>query len=268
MQEALKWNRKAAAKNEPRALYELALYYLSDKTNRGSIALASDYMLRAAKGGNREAQFQCAMNCFRGDAGAQDFENGKQWLAKAAENDWPKAEFCLFQLYYHGVPPGPGCPSYPKDKVAAVKWLRRAAQHESLQAQAVLAIMLVRGSEVEQDKVEAEKLLRYAAPHGYPEAQNDLGFAILHGDFSGADLVEAAMWCQLAVSGSAETNTIRRAKVNLSDALSRLSADQQLEVDRRVKSFRILHSPETDPMSKGWEQNPDYAQEDDQVTSR
>ncbi len=260
-QNSLMWYRKAAAKNHPEALYNLALHYLDDKTNRASLLLVNELMLRAAQMGHREAQFQCAMSCFRGDVGL-DFEGGREWLSKAAENGWPRAEFCLFQLYYNGLPPGKDCPAYPKDKIEAIKWLRQAAEHGNYQAQSLLAVMLIRGQDIEQSKAEAEKLLRDAAEHGFAQAQNDLGFAILNGDVSSIDPTEAAMWCKLAVTHSSDTNVSRRASINLSNALSGLTTDQQQEVDNRAKNFQPYPAPEVDPKIKDWQKNPDYQQED------
>jgi TPR repeat protein len=262
IQDSLAWYRKAAVKRHPRAFYDLALHYLEEKTNRASMAFAQDYMLRAAQGGHREAQFQCAMSGFRGDVGSPDVEGSKQWLPKAADNGWGRAEFALFQLYYSGGRPGPACPAYPKDRGEAVKWLRRAAGHEVLQAQSVLAVMLIRGTDEEQDKAEAEKLLRNAAEHGYAQAQNDLGFAIQNGDTSTMDLVEAAMWCMLAKFRTTDPNTLRRAEVNTATVLSHLTADQKLEAERRVKAFQPLPIVEVDPMQKDWEEIPGYERED------
>jgi len=259
---SLVWYRKAAAKNHPKAIYDLALHYLGEKTNPASMVFADEYMLRAARAGHREAQFQCATSCFRGDSAASQFEDGKQWLAKAAENGWARAEFGLFQLYYSGAPPGPACPAYPKDTAEAVKWLRRAAGHDNLQAQAVLAVMLIRGTVVEQNKAEAERLLRNAAEHGYAQAQNDLGFAIQNGDVNTKDLVEAAMWCRLAEARLTDPGILQRSRVNVSKVLSRLTGEQKLEVDHRLKSFQALPVAETDPMVKDWEENPAYERED------
>lgn len=260
---SLMWYRKAAAKNHPEALYDLALHYLEAKTNRASLELANEFMIRAAQMGHREAQFQCAMSYFRGDV-RLDFTAGKDWLSKAAENGWSRAEFCLFQLYFEGLPPGKDCPAYPKDKIEAIKWLRRAAEHDDLRAQSILAVMLIRGLDVEQNKAEAEKLLRNAAGHGLANAQNDLGFAILNGDVASTDPVEAAMWCKLAVSHSSDTIVSKRAGYNLSNAEARLTTDQIQEVENRVKGFQSLPVPEIDPKVKDWQKNPDYQQEDGQ----
>jgi uncharacterized protein len=262
VESSLMWYRKAAAKNHPKAFYDLALYYQEDKTNQTSMKLANDYMLRAAQTGHREAQFEYALSCFRGDLGKPDFEDGKQWLGKAAENGCGRAEFCLFQLLYYGIAPDLKCPSYPKDRAEAIKWLRRAAEHDRWQAQSILAVMLIQGKEMERNKAEAEKLLRNAAEHGYAQAQNDLGFAILDGDTSEKDLVEAAKWCQLAVSKSTDPAISKRAKANLSHALSRLTPDQQLEVDQQVKSFQALPDTAIDPLVKDWETYPGYKKED------
>jgi TPR repeat protein len=260
---SLAWYGKAEAKNHPGALYDLALHYLEDKTNRASLQMAHEFMVRAAQMGHREAQLQCALSCFRGDFGV-DCESGNQWLAKAAENGWPKAEFILFQLYYNGVAPGKDCPTYLKDKTGAIKWLRRAADHGHLQAQSTLAVMLIRGLEVEPDKAAAEKLLRDAAAHGFAPAQNDLGFAILNGDIASTDPEEAAMWCKLAMLHSSDPNISKRANVNLTSALARLTADQQQDVERRVAGFHALAIPEIDPKVKDWQRNPAYQQEDGQ----
>jgi uncharacterized protein len=262
VESSLAWYRKAAAKMHPKAFYDLALHCLEERTNRACLAAAQDYMLRAAQGGHREAQFQRAMSCFRGDLGSPDFEGGKKWLAQSAENGWGRAEFALFQLYYKGMPPSPTCPAYPKDKAEAIKWLRRAAEHDSLPAKASLGVMLIRGADVEQDNAEAERLLRNAAEHGYPQAQNDLGFAIQSGDTSTLDLAEAAVWCRLAKSHWTDPSTLRRVETNTANVESRLSAAQKQEVERRVKDFRALPVVEVDPMQTGWEENPAYQPED------
>jgi hypothetical protein len=260
-QESLAWYEKAAVKNDPMACYDLALMCLEEKTNRASIERANDYMLRAARGGNREAQFQCAMSRFRGDI-ALDCQGATEWLEKSANSEWPRAEFTLFQLYYYGVAASSNCPPYPNDKTMAVKWLRRAADHGNLKAQATLGVMLLRGGQVEQNKVEAEKWLTDAAQHGYSPAQNDLGYAIFHGDADNTNLVEAAVWCRLAEIGSKDSGVSEHAEVNFSNISSRLTPGQQWDADRRVKDFQPLPVPDPNPMVKDWELAPDYQQED------
>lgn len=263
LENSLIWFGKAAAKNHPEALYDLALHYLEDRTNHASLLLANDLMVRAARMGHREAQFQCAASLFRGDV-VLSYEMGKEWLAKSAENGWAKAEFLLFQFYYNGLAPAQNCPAYPQDKVEAVKWLRRAAEHGNYQAQSTLAVMLIRGMDMAQNKTEAGTWLRNAARHGYAPAQNDLGFAILDGDVTTANSLEAAMWCRLAAFNTTDPQTARRANINLASAMSRINFDEQLELDKQVSNFQPLPTLEIDPKISGWQTNPLYHQEDGQ----
>jgi TPR repeat protein len=255
---ALGWYRKAAAKNHAPALYDLGHYYYADKTNRLSRLQSEAYMLQAAQMGHRDAQFQCAMSCFRGDAGALDCEEARNWLEIAGKNGWARAEFVLFRLYYNGVPASSMCSAYPKNVPKAIQWLRRAAEHGSFEAKNLLAILLIKGTDVEADKAEAEKLLRYSAERGHASSENDLGFTIFTGNTKKKDLVEAAMWCRLAQSQKSDTNVLRRAEVNLSKILAELTPKQKLEVDDRVNGFQTLPAPQPDPMIENWDLNPKY----------
>lgn len=259
---SLEWYRKAASKNHPEAYYDLALHYLRETTNRLSLQLGEYYMCQAARAGNREAQFQCALSLFRGDVMPRNFKEGQEWLLKSANNGWARAQFALFQLYFYGIPPGPGCPAYPKDQAQAVNWLREAATNGDLRAQSTLALMLIQGKDMDENTLEAEQLLRSAAERGYAQAQDDLGFAILHGDLGSTDWVDAAMWCELAEEHATDARTRERAEENLSNAMDRLTPDQQAEVERRVKEFKPIPIVQTDPLMPDWETNSDYQQED------
>lgn len=262
-QDSLFWLNRAAAKNHPKALYALAIYYHDVETNQAALVKANKAMLLAAKDGHRHAQLVYAMHCFHGDGAPVDCESGKLWLMKSAEAGYANAEFTLFQYYFNGFVPNPECPAYPKDKVEAIKWLRRAAAHEYYRAQSMLAVMQIQGTEVEKDTASAEKLLRNAATHGYPEGQGNLGFCIQNGDINSTDLVESAMWSRLAIDSATDPNTITRSKVNLANVLSQLTPDQKLEVEERVKGFKVLPGFWIDPMLPGWETRINYQQDDD-----
>ena len=271
IENALLWYRQAAAKNHPKALYALAEHYLAE-SNKVSFEMAQRYFLRAAQMGHRDAQFKYAMGCFRDDLGTPDCEAGRNWLAQAAENGCGGAEFYTFQMFYNGFAPIPTCPTYPIDRIGAVKWLRRAVEHKYLRAQLMLAIMLLKGDEMERNPMEAEKLLREAAEHGDGEAQNDLGFGILNGDLGTKDLLEAAKWCRLAVSTLSDpedkwpdAEALRRARVNFAHVQSLLTAEQQLEADRQANEFKAIRAAYIEPMNEGWQNDPSYAEEDAQV---
>jgi hypothetical protein len=63
-------------------------------------------------------------------------------------------------------------------------------------------------------------------------------------------------------SHATDPNTLRIAELNLSKTSSQLNADQQLEVDQRMKNFQPIPVIEIDPMPVGWQKKPSYQQED------
>ena len=259
---SLVWYRRAAAKKHPSALYDLAVYNLGQRTNREALQQAIGYFFAAAQAGHHEAQFQCAMNCFRGDLGSVNCEDGKRWLNQAAEAGWARAEFILFNLTFNGRAPSPDCPAFTKDTAAAVKWIRRAADHGDFQAQSTLAVMLIQGAGMEKNPAEAIGLLRRAAERGFALAQNDLGFALASGVQGEPDYVEAAKWCELAGLSTTDENILARAKINLRNMRSHLTEGQQLQVNMAVQNFKALPAFDPSPVSVGWQNNPGYQQED------
>ncbi len=256
---SLIWCAKAAAKNHPAALFNMYLHYTTEETNA---ALANAFLLRAAQMGHSEAQFRYAQACFQGDAFPQDFEAGKMWLQKAADNNWDRAEFELYALYNSGLAPATNCPAYPKDSTEAIKWLRRSAEHGNLDAQSRVAVSLIQGIDMEKNKPEGERLLRSAASHGWGGAENDLGFAILDGDCTSHDLVESAMWCKLAADSVTVPNILHRARVNLDHALSFLTPAQRDEAFRRASDFKPVPVTLGQVLTPGWETNSAYQRED------
>jgi TPR repeat protein len=260
-QAALFWYQKAAAKGHPDALFTLALHFLTNSVNDKTAKSGYDLLCRAARAGHREAQLQCALANFRGDITTQDCEAGKKWLELSARNKWPRAELYMFRVLYNGFSLGEKCSNFAVDKNEALEWLHRAADQHYFPAQSILGVMLMRGKDVPKDDVEGVNLLRYAADRGYPEAQNDLGYYYLGNDSSETNLIEAATLCKLAQISSKSPATIRVAGANLTNALARLSESQQDEVNRRVGSFIPVAFSEPDPKIEGWEENPDYQQE-------
>jgi len=222
---SMAWYRAAATNNFPPAFYFLALGLSEEKNNHEAQLEACHYLLLAAKAGNPEAQFQYAMQSFRGNIIPQDVNQGKQWLECSAESGWAKAEFKLSQFYFNGTMP------FPENEAAGVKWLRRAAEHNHVEAQWRLAERLYAGTGVDQDHTEAMKWFMRAADTGYANAQNDLGYAI-ETDASKGDLIEACKWYQLAANQGVDMATI-----NLKAVMTKLSAEQRQEVLRRVKVF-------------------------------
>lgn len=260
MQSALMWYGKAAAKNHPNAIYNLAVYYLSQKTNPAALDRGHSLMLRAAQLGSRVAEYHYALEAYP----QQDADTCIQWMTTAANSGWPEADYFLYALYYSGTPATNGLPAFPADKDKGIYWLRAAARDGHIESQATLGRMLAQGIIIEKNPAEAEKWLRSAAEHGNVRAQNDLGYAILDGDVQTTDLVEAAMLCELAANQTNNLDYAKNAQVNLSRVDVKLSAEDQIKADQEAKNFHALPTPPLDPMTKGWASNPAYQPEDGQ----
>jgi hypothetical protein len=258
---SIEWYQKAAKKNHPGALYNLAVYYLNDKSNAASAELSTKYMRRAAEAGNLAARWFYALGCLRKGCASPEYEVGQQWLTNVAQNGWGPAEYTMYQLTYFGIPFMTNCPHGPANKAEGIQWLRRSAEHDHLPAMAMLAAVLLKGADTDKDPVAAEQLLRKAAATGYPNAENDLGYGLLAGNFPSIDPLEAATWCQLAARAT-DPKLARRAKVNLANALARLTPDQQTEVARRADSFQPVLLPQPDRLMKNWDASPAYHMED------
>lgn len=256
---SLVWLRRAAAKNHPLALYDLAVYSFGQRTNGEALRLSVAYFLAAAQAGHREAQVQCAMNCFRGDLEGANCEAGKRWLNLAAEAGWARAEFILFNLLFNGRAPSPDCPAYPKDIAQAVKWIHLAADHGDLQAQSTLAVMLIQGAGMDKNPTEAIGLLRRAAERGFALAQNDLGFALANGVGGEPDYIEAAKWCELATTNP---TVLARANINLRNMRSHLTEAQQRQASTEAQQFKALPNFDPSPVPVGWQNSSGYQQED------
>jgi hypothetical protein len=87
----------------------------------------------------------------------------------------------------------------PQDDAEAIKWWRKAAEHENADAQSRLGYAYSTGQSVPQDDAEAIKWWRKAAEHGNANAQHNLGYMYANGVGVPKDYVKAYMWTSLAV---------------------------------------------------------------------
>ena len=120
------------------------------------------------------------------------------------------------------------------DEVQAVYWFTRAAEQESVQAQAALGeIFLNRGSE--DSIAEARVLLMQAAKQNHSLAQYHLGTIFLHGIGGTQDLVQAYVWfARSARGGNRHAEfiiSVRGAEV----LLEKMTAEQIAEAKRLLE---------------------------------
>ncbi len=102
-----------------------------------------------------------------------------------------EAEFVYSLLMAHGL-------SMQKDEVAAMQWLRKAAEGGNPTAQTALGIRCEQGTIVAKDTAEAARWYRKAAEQGYAIAQYHLGWCYDRGCGVLKDLPQAIRWYRKA----------------------------------------------------------------------
>jgi TPR repeat protein len=120
-----------------------------------------------------------------------------------------------------------------KDQVEAVKWFRKAAEQNDVDAQCNLGCCYNDGRGVAKDAVEAVKWYRKAAEQNDAGAQLNLGCCYAKGEGVTKDYVEAYKWFDLASS-----QDVAAAKQNLVTAESRMTPEQITEAQRLVREFK------------------------------
>jgi TPR repeat protein len=97
----------------------------------------------------------------------------------------------------------------PKDSTKAVKWYRKAAEHNLPEAQYNLGVSCAKGQGVAKNEVEAVKWFRKAAEQEFAEAQFALGFSYYHGEGVPKNIAEGVKWYRKAAEhnlGKAQYN--------------------------------------------------------------
>lgn len=108
----------SAQQNDANAQYELGMAYQSGKGVPQDMAQATQWLNKAAQGGNVRAQYALAM-LYRADENA-DIKQSLEWQRKAAEAGHAEAQYGLGLLYANGQ-------YLDKDVAQARNWFQQAA---------------------------------------------------------------------------------------------------------------------------------------------
>ena len=122
----------------------------------------------------------------------------------------------------------------PQDDVQAATWFRKAAAQGLADGQYFLGMSYLQGRGVPQDTLEALRQLLAAAEQQFSPAQGVLGIMYARGSGVARDVVQAQTWCTIAKTNDFEL--CAQSHISLT-----LTADQQLEVDRRVNEWFKNH---------------------------
>jgi TPR repeat protein len=119
-----------------------------------------------------------------------------------------------------------------KNVEESLKWIHKAANNGHINAQYTLGGIYLHGTTVTKDAAEAMRWFRLAAERGHAIAQNDIGYGCEKGVTGITNLQDAYVWYQLAAKQGE-----KKSQFNLNRLLTRISLDDMLEGDRRVKEF-------------------------------
>lgn len=158
----------------------------------GHIEEAAVLFERAARAGNRLAQFHYAMLLRRGEASSPESNAVWRWLRRSAEAGFPHAQYELARLYEEGAGR-----VRQSDGVAA-EWYRRAAKQGHPDAQYRLATLQLDGIDIPDDALAAIRWLQAAARAGHVGAKRRLAQLYESGHGVDRDPERAAHWYRQA----------------------------------------------------------------------
>ncbi len=188
---ALAWYSKAAEQDDVQAQFALVRMFTDHAEN-----LASTAMMRAAAGGQAEAQYAMGERYRLGAGVAQNWYEASRWYEKAAEQGNAMAQCALAGCFAEGR-------GVRKNLALAFLWYEKAAAHDLPQAQWNLGELYASGFPgVKADARKAAALCKRAANAGFAPAQ-----ATLAGLFARAKKHDRALywWAMAAEQGDLES---------------------------------------------------------------
>ncbi len=121
-----------------------------------------------ARAGDSAAQYDLGTIVFHGFLqGLQNFEQGTDWLRRAAEQGHGDALAALGEKYVFGL-------GVPKNTDAGLRLLETAIGQESPEGYFRLGALLYTGRHIPQNKGRGRELIAKAAEHGHPHAEQAL----------------------------------------------------------------------------------------------
>jgi TPR repeat protein len=172
---AVQWYKKAAKQGQRDAQYNLALCYLNGYGIEENEEKAMSLYFKAAERGHAQAQRALAASYYGGDGVEQDYEKTVYWAQQAAWQGEPGAQWILGMCYFEGD-------GIKQNDRKAAAWFRKAAQQGDKGAQFSLSRCYDDGMGVKKDAKKALYWLKKAAKKGYAYAQGKLGSHYYYGD--------------------------------------------------------------------------------------
>lgn len=156
---AQEWYKKAVAKGNLDAKYNLALSYDSESTTLGNYEMAFALYKQAAEQNHMYAQNNLAQMYKRGHGTSRNYTKAKYWLEKSSNQSFSLAFVHLGHLYEYGY-------GVDKDYEQARRYYKQAVQLEDANGELRLAMLYLKGQGGAVDKEKAILLLQSSASKG------------------------------------------------------------------------------------------------------
>lgn len=199
--EAIAWTRKAAEKDLPEAVYNLATYYQHGRGVKKDLAMAFKLFKKASKLGDVDADFVLGIFYLDGEAGEKDEGVARDYFLRVARKGrvrWVKAglnesthanaEYRLARMYDCGI--GGAEPDHEE----AFGWYLRAADQGHAKAALMLGNMYYHGRGTARSYPKSVECYHAAAKKENAWAMMNLGYCYYHGEGTERDAVEARKW--------------------------------------------------------------------------
>jgi TPR repeat protein len=221
--QARAWLEKAAASDDPQALYTLGRA-MSETMGQAAAdpVRAADLYRRAAEKGHVLAGLRYGLALSEGVGVKRDPVAAQRWLMQAQESGVPEAALALGDLAAH-TPASRDKAANEKVVQSALSWYQVAANAGVPSAQFKLANAYFAGVGVARDPGQALQWYAKAAQQGLPQAQHAAGLMLIGGVAGPADPVEGYKWLILAERGGNPDSHAVREK----------AAEQIPEADRK-----------------------------------
>ncbi len=162
---AVRWWKKAAAKEHPQALWELAMI---NKNGLNNDSIAFNYFFKCANMGNTEAMNEVGCAYLSGSGIEQNIEKGMEWLKQGAYTGNANAAENLASIYQVGRY------GIKRNKELCLTYWKLGAENGSDECQYNYGMCLKKGKGVPKDKDAAIRWISEAATKGHLNATKEM----------------------------------------------------------------------------------------------
>ncbi len=244
--QARAWLEKAAATDDPSALYTLGRAMEErDETIAADSIRAADLYRRAAEKGHALAALRYGLAMVDGIGVKRDPNGAQTWLLQANDSGVPEAALALGDLSAR-TPASRDKEANTRIVERAVSWYEVAAKAGVPSAQFKLANAYFAGAGIARDPVQALAWYGRAAQQGLPEAENAFGVMLMGGVAGAPDAMEGYKWLLLAEAGGYPDARVVREK-----AKGQISPKDVAQAEKLAKAFKpTLERPIDDSIQR------------------